>query len=217
MLGLQVCCPTHSADVEFGFWHFCHVNILFKVIWFHPCRVQGFLSRLYCNTHVLLPFLYTVLSKEPLSNKSTAHMDMQLCLHRTLGLVLRNSVRQHSFVFLSEQTWVLILTEVQVLGTHQSSMPVFPHLFGGRSLQSLPGSRLSPWKRYAQNFREKTLIDLHRFISRKLSHGVVAWMRVSPIAHMFECLITKEWHCLMWISRCGPIGVGVALLEEVCC
>lgn len=132
---------------------------------FHICIV----TLMYCCHS-----FYTVLSKEPLSNMSTAHMEMQLCLHRTLSLVLRNSVRQHWFVFLSEQTWVLILTEVQVLGTHQSSMPVFPHLFGGRSLQSLSGSRLSPWKRYAQNFREKTLIDLPGFISRKLSHGVVA-------------------------------------------
>lgn len=89
----------------------CKYFSVFKIIWFQSRRIQGFLSCLYCNTHILL------LSKEPLSNMSTAHMKMQVCLHRTLDLVLRNSVRQHWFVFLSEQTWVLIFIEVQVLGT----------------------------------------------------------------------------------------------------
>jgi hypothetical protein len=36
------------------------------------------------------------------------------------------------------------------------------------------------------------------------------------IASYIECLGIREWHYLRWIRRCGFVGVGVALLEEVC-
>lgn len=33
---------------------------------------------------------------------------------------------------------------------------------------------------------------------------------------MFECLITRKWSYLVWIRRCCHVGIGVALLGEMC-
>jgi len=37
-----------------------------------------------------------------------------------------------------------------------------------------------------------------------------------PQAHIFEFLVIREWFYLTKISGCGLVGIGVALLEEVC-
>jgi hypothetical protein len=34
--------------------------------------------------------------------------------------------------------------------------------------------------------------------------------------HIFKCLFIGEWHYLGGIRRCGILGVGVVLLEELC-
>ena len=37
-----------------------------------------------------------------------------------------------------------------------------------------------------------------------------------PHGFIFECVVTREWHYLGRIRRGGLVGVGMALLEEVC-
>lgn len=41
-------------------------------------------------------------------------------------------------------------------------------------------------------------------------------MQCPPEAHIFECLLIREWHYLRHLRRCVPVGVGVPSLEEVC-
>lgn len=42
------------------------------------------------------------------------------------------------------------------------------------------------------------------------------WKEWLLLSHVFECLAIRERNCLGWIGRYGIVGVGIALLEDVC-
>ena len=58
----------------------------------------------------------------------------------------------------------------------------------------------------------------HFLAPNSIDHIFLVVVRIKrfPEASLFECLVIREWHCLRRIRKYGLVGIGRALLEEMC-